>query len=150
MIGLLAARPGLYVAAAALAAALLWGGWQYVGKLRAERALLEYQAAAAQVIAERLAANAALEAEHQRHSQEITSAYEKRVSVVRGRYAAELERLRDAASDSSGSALPEAGEPAPGVDAGTNERRFVAALERCEADRERLKALQEWARGIQR
>ena len=136
---------GLYAAAAALAAALLWGGWQYVGKLRAERALLEYQAAAAQVISERLIANAALEAQHQRKTVEVTREYEKRVSTVRGRYAAELERLRDAAAGSGSSAVPEAGEPAPGADATASERRFVEALERCEADRERLKALQEWA-----
>jgi hypothetical protein len=117
----------------------------------AEQALQEYQVAAAAVITERLAANAESEKRQATKSKELQSATEKRIADVRLRYIAELERLRAVAE----------GETAPGGDgalpshsaaAGANasaaaEQRFVEALRGCEEDREKLAALQAWARG---
>ena len=111
----------------------------------ARNALLEYQAAAAKALAERLVANQALEKAQEQKSQEVKHEYEKRLAGVRGRYSAELERLRNNEIAASGSsALPEASSTTSGVDEPTSEGRFVAALQRCEEDRERLVGLQAW------
>lgn len=138
------------IALALLIAALAIGlklehGW----RVKAENALVEYQAAAAAVITERLRAQEETKAENERKTKEITSAYTNRIATLRGNYAVALERMRyvPAAPAGGSTAVPPTA-PAPGgadaspVDDPTS--RFLRDLQGCDEDRETLRALQDW------
>lgn len=117
--------------------------------VEARQALLDYQAAAARAIVDRIQENQRLELKQAQRTKEVTRTYENRLADLRARYA---ERLRNfPPSGSSGSPVP--GDP--GTSGGTDgapvddpATRFLGELRACEEDRERLRALQDWARTL--
>lgn len=139
------------IALALLIAGLAFGfklehGW----RVKAENALVEYQAAAAGVITERLRAQEETKAENERKTKETISAYTNRITALRGNYAVALERMRNvpAAPPAGGGGAVSPTAPAPGgVDAAPvvdPTSRFLRDLQGCDEDRETLRALQDW------
>jgi hypothetical protein len=122
----------------------------YKSEVRAvQQELINYQAAAAAALIARLEENQKQEASQAARIEQEKRKHESSVASIRSRYDAELRRLRDdAAQASGGGALSEDSPSSGGVDAGTGEERFVAALQRCEEDRETLRSLQQWAKGV--
>lgn len=114
----------------------------------ARQVLLDYQAAAARAIVDRIQENQRLELEQARRTKEVTRTYENRLADLRARYA---ERLRDLRPAGSGSPVPgDTGTPGGSDGASVDDpaARFVGELRACEEDRERLRALQDWARSL--
>ena len=142
-------RPVLIAGAVIVGLTFLWGGWHYLRAERAEKALLEYQAAAAAVIAERLTENAELERQASQKLQDITHAYETRLGTLRARY----DRLRESAD--RGSSLPQTTAGLPGtVDATDGDQlprcveahrreELIELLEAADTCIERLRACQQ-------
>lgn len=130
---------------------------QWHGKTKAKRALLEYQAAAAQVIAQRIEENARKEEAARLQAEGVRRAYEKSLADTRARY----ERLRHTTASPSGSAVPQTSTSDPrAVDAGGYElplprcvdaarrEQFLDLLERADHTNEALKACQDYVRGL--
>lgn len=141
----------LAVAGALCVLLFIWGCVQTFGKLRAERALLQYQASAAQVITERLEENARIEDATNKRIDEVRLKYEKSLSDSRTRY----ERVRRA-SGGGGNPVPKGSAGSGGaVDAGGPElqlprcvgadrrEELLALLERADSTAQALKACQE-------
>lgn len=129
------ARAALAGAAALAVVLTTWAMIERAGRHSAERALLEYQAAAAQVIAQRLEHNSKLERAHAQQIQEVQSGYQQRVAEIRRRYAGPgAVGLRNPAP-ASGGALPYDPAAAGGPDGSPDP-------EACEVTAARLESLQ--------
>ncbi len=117
----------------------------------ARQELVEYQAQAAAVITERLAAQEAEKARLERKTQEVVNEYKRKAGNLQARLDGALsdrdaiaQRLRDALARGSAPAVP--GTPAaPGGADGAAERdALIEEIAGCLKEQERLKALQDW------
>ena len=153
--------PRLYAAAGAalVLVATVGGLWvrgnYYESKAdTAIKALETYQASAAAVIAERLRAQQEEARAHELRVQETIKTYDSRTASLQRRYDDAVRQLRDPpAAGNRPAGVPEAGAPAQPADGGAEREptaRFLRDLEACDRDRERLRALQEWARSVTR
>jgi hypothetical protein len=141
----------------ALAAVILLMGlttwWALSARDAAIKDLAGYQAAAATVIAERLAQEQEEHARNERRSKEIVNDYRKRLAASEALLAATTAD-RDAVSERLRNAL--APTPAPevsggavtpgGTDGGPGRDVLLAELAACLATADRLRALQDWIR----
>lgn len=148
-IAALAARPGLVIAAAIGLALASWGTWQWWHRQAAERALLEFQAASAAVITQRLEHNATLERDHAQRIAEVSHDYQTRIAQIRARYAAAPvtapASMRDDAPDPGRHPLP----ADPGATARADESAGPQPEpEACELEAAKLAALQRYVCGI--
>lgn len=119
----------------------------------AERALSDYQAAAAAVIAERLRAQAAEAERVAEVSKNTEKVYADKIIALRAHYAGWVRPVSSqtpAAVTNSGAAVPESATTPGGVDAAPAVidpvDRFVRELQSCDEDREKLRALQDWTK----
>lgn len=114
--------------------------------------LTAYQASAAAVIAERIAALDAEKERNARKTKETTDAYrtrlaalDKRLAATAGERDAVAERLRDALA-ARPDAVPTAPGAAAGTDGGPGRDELLEELAGCLKNTEQLRALQEWLR----
>lgn len=119
----------------------------------ARRELIEYQAAAAAVIQERLAAQEEQRLANARKATEVSNEYkariaelDKKLSASRASADAAAKRLRDALARDNAPALPGVADPAGGADGGPDRDTLLAELAGCLKNAEKLKALQDWIR----